>query len=64
MDYGLVESPIYNNITQFKVLPPEYDSKLAPIIIVKASRLEIPKEKLSNPIKVYKWDNQGAALFR
>ena len=27
MDYVLAESPIYENITQFKVLPPEFDLK-------------------------------------
>ena len=42
VDYVLAETSIYENIIQFKVLPPEYDSKHAPIIIiVKAGRLEI-----------------------
>ena len=41
VDYVLAEISIYKNITQFKVLPPEYDSKHAPIIIiVKARRLQ------------------------
>ena len=63
VDYVLPKSPLYKNKAQFKALPLEFDSKHAPNnTIYKTSGLKIEKEQLSNPPKVYKWDNQGIAL--
>ena len=65
VDYVLAKSPIYKNMTQFKVLPPVFDSKHTPITTtLKASGVTIQKKKLSNPPKVYKCDDQGTTLFR
>ena len=43
------------NVIKFKVLPPNFDSKHAPITATTVKVLNSPK--------IYKWDNQRAVLF-
>ena len=52
------------NIIKFKVLPPNFDSKHAPITATfKSSFVKFGKEELLNHPKSHNWDNQGAVLF-
>ena len=49
VDYPLTEIPLHKNIQDFKVLPPEFDSKHAPITTTfKISELRTEKRKLFN----------------
>ena len=53
------------NILDFKVLPPEFDSKHAPITTTfKISELRTEKRKLFNLPTVYKWDSQRGEIFQ
>ena len=53
------------NILDFKVLPPEFDSKHAPITTTfKISELRTEKRKLFNLPKAYKWDSQRGEIFQ
>ena len=52
------------SIINFKVLPPIFDSKHAPITATfKSSFVKFGKGKVLNHPNTYKWDNQGAVLF-
>ena len=52
------------NIINFKVLPPIFDSKHAPITATfKSSFVKFGKGKVLNHPKIYNWDNRGAGLF-
>ena len=52
------------NFINFKVLPPNFDSKHAPITATfKSSFVKFGKGKVLNHPKTYKWDNEGADLF-
>ena len=53
VDYVLAESPVYQKITQFMVIPPEFNSKDAPITTTfQNNRVKIENEKFSNSPKV------------
>ena len=63
MDYLVLSRPLMKNIINFKVLPPNFDSKHAPITAAfKSSFVKFGKEKCSTT-QNHKWDNQGAVLF-
>ena len=65
VDYPLTEIPLHKNIQDFKVLPPEFDSKHAPITTTfKISELRTEKRKLFNLPKAYKWDSQRGEIFQ
>ena len=52
------------SIINFKVLPPIFDSKHAPITAtLKSSFVKFGKGKVLNHPKIYNWDNRGAGLF-
>ena len=64
VDYLLVENSIHQKAENLKILPPEFDSKYAPITAtfrIKATNNSIGK--LLNPPKTYKWDSQGSTIF-
>ena len=65
VDYLLTEILLHKNILDFKVLPPEFDSKHAPITTTfKISELRTEKRKLFNLPKAYKWDSQRGEIFQ
>ena len=60
----LTEIPLHKNILDFKVLPPEFDSKHAPVTTTfKIFELRTEKRKLFNLPKAYKWDSQRGEIF-
>ena len=64
VDYLVLSRPLMKNITNFKVLPPNFHSKHAPITATfKSSFVKFGKGKVLNHPNTYKWDNQGAVLF-
>ena len=64
-DYLVLSRSLMKNIIMFKVLPPNFDSKHAPITATfKSSFVKFEKEKVRNHPKTYISNNQGPALFR
>ena len=64
-DYLVLSRSLTKNIIKFKVLPPNFDSKHAPITATfKSSLVKYGKGKCSTIERhTYEWDNQGAVLF-
>ena len=64
VEYLVLSRPLMKNVINFKVLPPNFDSKHAPITATfKSSFVKFGKGKVLNHPNTYKWDNQGAVLF-
>ena len=62
--YLVLSRSLMKNVINFKVLPPNFDSKHTPInATFKSPFVKFRKEKVLNHPKTYKWDNQGAVLF-
>ena len=58
-------SNIWGKILEFKVLDPTFDSKHTPIMAtLKLSTSKLGKGKLFNPLKIYKWSDQGCNIFK
>ena len=65
VDYLLMEDSLNDNILNFIVLPPEFDSKHAPITTTfKTPKLSTEERKLFNLPKSYKWDNNRKEVFQ
>ena len=64
VDYLVLSRPLMKNIINLKILPPNLDSKNAPITATfKSSFLKFRKGKVLHHSKTYKWGNQDAGLF-
>ena len=64
VDYLVLSRSLTKNIIKFKVLPPSFDSKHAPVTATFISSfVKFGKGKVLNHSKTYEWDNQGAVLF-
>ena len=58
-------SNIWGKILEFKVLDPTFDSNYTPIMAtLKLSTSKLGKGKLFNPLKIYKWSDQGCNIFK
>ena len=64
VDYLGLSRSLMKNVIKFKVPPPNFNSKHAPITATfKSSFVKFGKGKVLNHPNTYKWDNQGAVLF-
>ena len=64
VDYFITENTLQEKVLAFKVLPPEFDSKHAPIAAtIKTETSNKGKGKLLNPPKAYNWDSQCSKRF-
>ena len=64
MDYLVLSGPLMKNIINFKVLPPNFDSKHAPITATfKSPFVQFGKGKVLNHPRTYKCDSLSAVLF-
>ena len=64
IDYLLTENSIHQKVENLKILPPEFDSKHAPITATFSIKtINNSIGKLLNPPKAYKWDSQGSTIF-
>ena len=64
LDYLILSISLMKNIEKFKVLPPNFDFKNAPISATLRSYfvVKVGKWKVLNHPKKYKWNNQSAVL--
>ena len=65
VEYLLADRNIWEKMLKFKVLNPTFDAEHAPIMAtLKLSTSKLGKEKLLNPPKSYKWNDQGCTIFK
>ena len=64
VNYLVLNKSYVKNVTNFKVLPPNFNFEHAPITAsFISSFVKVVKGKMLNQPKSSKWDNQGAIIF-